>query len=107
MKIEIVTRFKKTKTPQEIKEEKEHLETMKIIHGDDYEAPPLSGKSEYDYEPICIDTEEIRIFNPIDETHMCIRTYQGDTWICEASYNSFKEFYEKITKKPIYKYESI
>lgn len=104
MIIEITARFKKSKTEVEIEEEKETIKVNKLIYGDDYSVPP--SKEKYDYELTSIDIKDIRIFNPVDEEHTCIRTFFGDTWVCKAPYEKFKAFYEKVTKQTVLSYES-
>lgn len=104
MKIEIHARFKKSKTANQVAEDKEYIKSQRIIHGDDWTPEKEPDEEAYEYEPIAIDIDEVRILNPVDDAHTCIRTYSGDSWIIRANYKKFKEFYQKISKSPIHTY---
>jgi hypothetical protein len=101
-KVEIVARFKKSKTPSELNEEREQEKLDKLIYGDDYVSPTSKDpKHLYEYERISIDVEDIRVINPVDKNHTCLRTYSGDIWTIRADYDDFKEFYQEITHTEI------
>lgn len=94
-KVQILIRFNKEKTLEELKEEKENLRIMKLTMGDDYE--PQEEVDEWSYGRGVIDMKDIEIINDLDEQHITIRLYSGKAFVIKCTFDHFIEMYIGLT----------
>lgn len=94
-KVQILIRFNKEKSLEELKEEKENLRIRKLTMGDDYE--PEEEPDEWSYGKGVIDMKDIEIINDLDDQHITIRLYSGKAFVIKCPFDYFVQNYIGLT----------
>lgn len=93
MRIELLARWVDT----ESETDKEDERIRRLVEGE--EAEPKAVK--FVYEPIVMDTKDIKNFNRLDEEHTTIRLYPQESYVVKLPYDIFKEVFEAETGQVI------
>lgn len=100
-KLEILIRFKKKKTIEEIQEDEEMLQSMRAISNDPTQITEDSlVQDRYVYDLGVITLTENTIFNRLDEDHTTVRDAFWQLTI-KCPYEEFKNIYSELTLSPI------
>lgn len=108
MLLELLCRFNKGLTQEQIEEIKDRLETNRLIGGDNFDADEMYKKlakeyMQYEYDVMTVHINDIRNFNPVDKEHVCIRFEDGGSFVYRITYDEFQEVYASLLHTNIYR----
>jgi hypothetical protein len=90
-KIQLDCRYKTKLTS----EQKEDARIKRMVNG--YDDDEEVEQYNYIYGKIVFDINDVKMFNEVDEDHICIRLYDGDSVTVKIDYINFCQIFSTLT----------
>lgn len=108
MIVELLCRFTKEISEEELTELKDEIEIQRLVKGDEnYGENLIQSKRSYEYASMMVNLQDIMFSNPVDEAHTCIRFYGGSVFTYKINFDEFKSIYQSLLGKVIHDFTSV